>query len=303
MKKIYLIVKSTLLLMVLVGCMKSGNVYYNYDSMNINSASFDFIGVEHNKGLDYVFSNVLENNNYPTIDGVLKSADKYVYEVSPITSNSKDNRNDLFNSETRMLLKSSITSKSVIIDRFALTKKLTPAQYNMIEKLDQTFLIPNIDSQLNEIQYLKNEALNNLNNDEIVFVLSVLSVAEYSLTYWSSNKGEMWKDRIIQINNSRSTLLHTKVNSTNMLLEIKANRIDWHNVAVADVAAFIVGFPAGINVGVIVGGLTAGIATGGIGTGVGAVLGGVVGGSASGIAAAIGASSLVLASELIVDWF
>ena len=303
MKKITLIIKSTILLIVLVGCMKSGKVYNNYHSMNINSESFDFIGVEHNNGLDYVFSNVIENNNNPEFGDVLNSVDEYVYEVSPITRNSKDNRNDLFNSETRVLLKSSINSKSVIMDRAALMKKLTPAQFSMIEKLDQAFLMPNLESQLNEIKSLKNAALNTLNSDEIVFILSTLSVAENSLTYWSSSKGEMWKDRIMQISNYRGTQLPVKSNSTNLVLEIKANKIDWHNVAVVDVAAFIAGFPAGINVGVMVGGLTAGIATGGIGAGVGAVLGGVVGGSASGIAAAIGASSLVLASELIVDWF
>jgi hypothetical protein len=305
MKRNPVLIKCAIALVALFGCMKSSN--FNYSATinninNINSKSFDFIGVEHNRGLDYVFSNTLQNNN-PTFVDVLKSVDKYVFEVSPITSASKDNRDELFNSETRALLKSSITSRSIIIDRTALIKKLTPAQFSMIEKLDGAFSLPDVKLQLSEIKSLKEEAINTLNNEEIVFVLSTLSLAEYSLTYWSSSKGEIWKDRIMQISNSRSTYLHSKANSANVHLEIKANKINWHNIAAVDVAAFIAGFPAGINVGVIVGGLTVGIATGGIGAGVGAVLGGVVGGSASGIAAAIGASSLVLASELIVDWF
>ena len=303
MKRVNVFKKCLVALLALVGCMKSSNYYYSNTPININSKSFDFIGVEHNSGLDYVFSNTLQINNNPTFNDVLQSVDKYVYEVSPITNTSKDDRNDLFNSQTRTLLKSTITSRSVIVDRSALIKKLTPSQFIMIEKLDQAFVMKDIESQLNEIKSLKEEALNTLNDDEIVFVLSALSVAEHSLAYWSSSKGEMWKDRIIQISNSRNSNLHTKANSTSIDLEEKANKIDWHNVAVVDVAAFIAGFPAGVNVGAIVGGLTTGIATGGIAAGVGAVLGGVVGGSASGIAAAIGASSLVLASEFIVDWF
>ena len=155
MKKITLIIKSTIMLFVIAGCMKSGKVDYNYDSININSESFDFIGLEHNNGLDYVFSNVIENNNNPAFGDFLNSVDKYVYEVSPITKNSRDNRNDLFNSQTRELIKSSVKSKSVIIDRAALMKKLTPAQFSMIEKLDQAFLLPNIETQLNEIKFLK----------------------------------------------------------------------------------------------------------------------------------------------------
>ena len=295
------LIKGAIIIVALFGCMKSSNIYYSSATMNINSKSFDFIGVEHNNGLDYVFSNTLQNNNNPRFSDDLKSVDKYVYEVSPITSSSKDNRDELFNSETRALLKSSITSRSIIIDRTALIKKLTPAQFSMIEKLDGAFSLPDVELQLSEIKSLKEEAINTLNNDEIVFVLSSLSLAEYSLIYWSGSKGEMWKDRIMEISNSRQGSL--KINGENINMNVKSNKIDWHNVAVVDVGAFIAGFPAGVNVGVIVGGLTAGIASGGVAAGVGAVLGGIVGGTASGIATAISASAIVLAAEFIVDWF
>ena len=294
------LIKGVIVIVALFGCMKSSNIYYSAATMNINSKSFDFIGLEHNRGLDYVFSNTLQNNN-PTFDDVLKSVDKYVYEVSPITSASKDNRDELFNSETRALLKSSITSRSIIIDRTTLIKKLTPAQFSMIEKLDGAFSLSDVELQLSEIKSLKEEAISTLNNEEIVFVLSALSLAEYSLIYWSGSKGEMWKDRIMEISNSGQG--SSKINGENINMNVKSNKIDWHNVAVADVSAFIVGFPAGVNVGAIVGGLTAGIASGGVAAGIGAVLGGIVGGTASGIATAISASAIVLASEFIVDWF
>lgn len=301
MKRVPIIQKSIIALIVLFGCMKSSNIYYTSAIMNINSKSFDFIGVEHNNGLDYVFSNVLQNNNNPRFSDFLKSVDKFVYEVSPITNTSKDNWDGLFNSETKILLKATVITKSIIIDRTSLIKKLTPAQFKMIEKLDIVLEIPEIELQLNEINLLKDEAVNTLDNNEVVFVLSTLSLAEYSINYWSGSKGEMWKDRILQIRNSRQGSL--KTNGENINMNVKSNKIDWHNIAVADVSAFIVGFPAGVNVGAFIGGVTTGIASGGVAAGVGAVLGGIVGGTASGIATAISASSIVLAAEFIVDWF
>lgn len=303
MKKYSIILFSLAILIIHFSCNKYDTLNFYQDSSKITVSSFDFIGLEHNNGLDYVFSKTMEKSNNPTFNDVLKSVDTYVYEISIYTKGSEDNRNDLFNTKTKDLIKSSIATKSIIINREALLTKLTVNQFNLIEKLDRVFIIPNIDSQLKEIRYLKEVALNTLGKNEIVFVLSTLSLAEHSLIYWSSSKGELWMNRILQISNSKQAMLQTKFKGQSINNGIKTDKIDWHNVAVADVAAFIIGFPAGINAGAIVGGVTAGIASGGVAAGVGAVLGGVVGGSASGIASAISASSVVLAAEFIVDWF
>lgn len=303
MKKIYNNFIAISVFVILISCNKYETNKFEQGSLMISSTSFDFIGEEHNNGLDYVFSTTIAKNNSLTSDDVLNTVDRYVYEISPLFKGSTDNRNDLFNNETRSLLKSAVSSKSIIINRAFLLNKLTTNQFNFIEKLDMIFSITSIDLQLKEISSLKEEAISKLNDNEIAFVLSTLSLAESSLKYCSSDKGALWMNSILQIGNSRAAKLQTNISRENISNVIKSNKIDWHNVAVADVAAFLIGFPSGINAGAVIGGVTAGIASGGIAAGVGAILGGVVGGSASGLASAISASSVVLAAEIIVDWF
>jgi hypothetical protein len=166
---------------------------------------------------------------------------------------------------------------------------LTTKQYNYIERLDRlisTFNGHDLTDLLAKIKFLENESLINLNESEIVYFMSVTNLAKHSLDYWNSSKAEKWHSFIKNKRNSPFT-----------------EKVDWHNVAVADIAAFIVGFPAGVKIGALTGGLAAGIASGGITAGLGAVLGGFVGGTVSGLAAAASASAVALAAEVSADWF
>jgi len=302
-KGIYLSISAIVIITGFIYCNKSNNDVPSNQSIKISSTTFDFIGEAHNKGLDYVYSQTFENKSNTKLIDVLNATDKYIFEQSPLTKGSKDNRIRLFTSENLALLKASVASKLIILNRTELQKKLSPAQFSIIEKLDLIFLLPTYEERQQKIKDLKNEVIINLNNNEIVYILCTLSLAEYSMSYWNSEKGKQWKDRITQLYATGKTNIQIKTNGINKNQNIRANKIDWRNVAVADVAAFIYGFPAGINVGALVGGVTTGVATGGIGAGLGAVLGGLVGGTASGLASAISASAVVLATEFIVDMF
>ena len=252
-----------------------------------------------NKGLDYIYDNTFGKNKTTRLSDVLHAADKYVFEESPITNKSKDDRSKLFSAEHRAFLKVAVSTTSIITNRELLLKKLTPAQLGMIEKLDAAFSLPTYKEKQDRITDLSNEAIATLNENE---VLSSLSLAKHSLAYWEGAKGKQWNDRINQFY-STSNGIQVGMNGVGSNEHVQVNKIDWHNVAVADVAAFIIGFPGGVQVGALVGGITAGIASAGITAGLGAVLGGVVGGTASGLASAISASGIALAAEVAVDWF
>jgi len=283
-------------------CYKNKEQETRKEILKITSTTFDFIGEEHNKGLDFVYSQTFANKINSNYNDVLIAATKYVFDESPMSKFSKDNRMVLFTPEKRELIKAAVESKSIIINRFELQKKLTQNQFSIIEKLDMALSLPNYEEQLQKIKVLKNEALVSLNDNEIVYILCTLSLAEHSVNYWNSEKGIIWKNRIDQLIKSDNAYL-IKTNKVNEFQTTPVNKIDYHNVAVADVSAFMAGFPAGINTGALVGGLTAGIASAGITAGLGAVLGGLAGGTVSGLGTAITVSSIALAAEISVNFF
>lgn len=279
-------------IVTLVSCSKS--TQSEQAPIKLTATTFDFIGEEHNKGLDYVYSQTYGSNPKTTLDDVLKATDKYVFEISPITNKSKDDRSTLFTTESRNFIKSTVRSTSIISDRTLLLKKLTPAQFSIIEKLDAVFSLQTYEERQQKITDLTSDALVNLNDNEIVYILCTLSLAKHSVEYWNSSKGKLWMNRFITVN-------QVKTNGDNN--NVKVNKIDMHNVAVADIGAFLMSFPAGVKAGALVGGVTAGIASAGITAGLGAVLGGIAGGTAAGLSAAISASAVVMAAELAADFF
>lgn len=249
---------------------------------------FDRIGQAHNEGLDYVLEHMVNVNPNSSLQDVNQSAVEFVFNVNPETISSLDNRDLLNTSEHLSKITDIILARSIIAKREELIDKLTSKQLYFIDKLD-TILSSTLfqfEEGITQIRELEEHALEILNDDEIVYFLCVTNLARHSLEYWFSEKGLLWLEIIESGSN-----------------EPYAKGIDWRNVAVADVAAFIAGFPAGVNTGAIVGGLTAGIASAGITAGVGAVLGGIVGGTATGLASAITASSYVLAAEILLSWW
>lgn len=250
---------------------------------------FDRIGQAHNEGLDYVLEHTVGPNPNSSIQDVNQSAVEFVFDINPETTATPDNRNVLYTNDHISKITDIILARSIIANREELTDKLTSSQLYFIDKLDTIFSATSFqyEESISLIRELEEQALEALNDDEIVYFLCVTNLARHSLEYWFSEKGLLWLDVINGGSNDPQPQA----------------RIDWRNVAIADVAAFIAGFPAGVNTGAIVGGLTAGMASAGITAGVGAVLGGIVGGTATGLASAISASGYVLAAEIILSWW
>jgi hypothetical protein len=270
--------------------------------IELTGQSFNFIGEAHNKALDYIFEKTFSVNPNTSYADVIKSVDEYVFEINPETKRSKDDRSFLQSQEFKQNVTSAIHATSLLDDNLNLKSKLTPAQFEMVRKLDAIFSEESYEKRIKQIENLEAEAIHKLNDNEIVYILAVTNLAKHSMEYWNSEKGQLWLTKIK--GNLSVSVNNTAVNS------IPENRkalfsgdINWRDVAKADVIAFGVGFPAGVQVGALVGGVTAGIASGGITAGLGAVLGGIVGGTASGLATAIAASGLALAAEVITSWF
>lgn len=244
----------------------------NLDETNkiiLSTETFNFIGESHNEGLDYVFSNTFAINPKTNFEDVNKATIDYLYKINPSTKLTSEDKNKFFTNSHKDLIKDAVFSNSIIIDSFKLLQVVTPNQFAFLKQIDH-FVTNNsleFDERISGLKKLEIEAIKNLNDNEIVYILCVSNLARHSLSYWNSGKGSLWSQKIAQNNDLRgaSTL----------------RAIDWHDIAVADVAAFIVGFPLGVNVGMVVGGVTAGIASAGITAGLGAVLGGVAGGTAN----------------------
>lgn len=295
MKNVFSLLKPLLLIffvpIAFLGCQKSIKTQHVLENIKLNADNFDFFGTTHNDALDYIYDNTFAINPNTNFNDVKNACSDYLYRVNPQTKISNDDKTIFNKAEFKNLIKSAVNSNSIFIDSVQLIKRLTVPQYNMIRRLDQLITSTSLtfENRIAEIRKLEDEAINTLNDNEIVYFLCTSNLSRHSLAYWNSEKGKRWIETINKNYNNNATTYSAS--------------IDWHNVAVADVAAFAVGFPAGVNVGMIAGGLTAGIASAGITAGVGAALGGIVGGSVSGLATAISASAVTLAAEAVVSWF
>jgi hypothetical protein len=192
-------------------------------------------------------------------------------------------------STTKQNIWKAVYSKSIISDEILLKQKLSVNQFLYLKELDvliSSFKGDDLSGLISKLKVVEDKAINTLSENEIVYILDVSNLAKHSLTYWNSKKANKWY-----------TYFRNRGNNN------IAAKLDYHNVAVTDIAAFAVGFPAGINVGMLVGGLTAGIASGGITAGLGAVLGGFAGGTVSGLASAASASAIILGAEMAANWF
>lgn len=208
---------------------------------------------------------------------------------------SKDDKLQFNTKDFKNLIQKATEANSIVLSENNLDKKLTLKQAKFIRQLNSelTNTTRTYDIIVANIIQLEQSAIKELDESEVVYALCVSSVAKHSIEYWNTEQGEKW---FKHFNKSFQPIGTFRSN-------MKMAKIDWHNVAVADVLGFGAGFPSGVTVGMVAGGLAAGVATGGTAAGIGAVLGGLVGGSATGLAAAVTASSATLVAEAVVSWF
>lgn len=138
---------------------------------------------------------------------------------------------------------------------------------------------------ISNINNLEIYAQSEYNEDEKVIILSALSVAKYSLTYWHDNLNNWLQIPYIQ----------KVISETNGK---RIQDINWKDVAKADVVGAIAGGVGGAAVGAIWGAV-AGAAAGGIGAIPGAIAGALVGAARGAIGGAITASVGVAVKQLL----
>lgn len=297
MKFIKFLLSAIIITPCFIGCQKSADNAFiqKAEKIELTPNTFDFVGQSHNDGLDYVFDNTFKNNINSKYNDVKNASVKYVFDVNESTKYSKDDKSLFAAQEFKELIKKATSASSINLNESGLKHSLTEKQLQFINLLniDLTKTSHTYDVIIRNIEGLEKSAIKELGKNEIVYVLCVSSVAKHSIEDWNTSKGEKWFKKFNKPFQPIGTF-----NSNNL-----AAKIDWHNVAVADVLGFGTGFPSGVTVGMVAGGLAVGVATGGAGAGIGAVLGGLVGGTATGLAAAVTASAATLAAEWVVSWF
>jgi hypothetical protein len=181
-----------------VSCEKE-EVYKNQDSVESESISkkFDFIGEEHNKGLDQIFNEVKKQkkldksfirNEKKLNDLAVNTLKKYYSKNESLVVNNYTEKliTDCFNKADLSHLKSSE-------DEISLEDVYSKLSEDCISILEELNLISlnnesDIDVLIDQIIILENNALDVLEDEkELQLFLASTSVAKSTLTYWSEN--------------------------------------------------------------------------------------------------------------------
>lgn len=228
---------------------------------NLNDDS-DVLTCARNSGIDYLDENL--NLNWGGI-----TTDEYNSMFNFITTNVFD--------ETKLW------TPSVDPD-------LTTTQKSILNQLN--FIIDNgtdLATIVSDITALEIYAASICNDDEIVVIMSGLSVARHSLTYWHNNLTK-WQQLPYLQKVDRGTG------------GAKILDINWKRAAKADIAGAIAGGCGGAVAGAI-SGAVAGAAAGGIGAVPGAVAGAMSGAAAGAISGAIAGTVGSIMMDLLDDWW
>jgi hypothetical protein len=146
----------------------------------------------------------------------------------------------------------------------------------------------NLGEIVGDITVLETYAQSVCNDDEIVVIMSGLSVARHSLAYWHDNLAKWQQLPYLQKMDRGS-------NGARILA------INWQSAAKADIAGAIGGGVAGALLGGIAGAIS-GAAAGGVGAIPGAVAGAMVGARVGAVGAAIAATVGDVCMQIMNDW-
>lgn len=249
---------------------------------------FDFFGEAHNTCLDTVFSRTFLLNPNTTYQEVMQTCNEYCFQEHPIISQTIGDISNEFGEVNDNIIMVAINANSIIDLQNLYESKISFDQVQALQDLDKIInnnlefesLIENIESFEQNIRFT-------LIDEDIPFIFLATSLAKKSFTYWHSPRGQQWYD-ILKNNSSLPNF---------------PEAVDWHNVAVADIAGFLAGFCGGAVTGAQIGAVALGIETGGLGALPGAIIGAGIGGSATGLVSATKASACTLAAEMILDSF
>lgn len=255
--------------------------------MVLTPETFDVVGKTHNQALDYIYDNVFVKSKTIKYEDVNEASIDFIFNVNEDTKNTKDNPDLLRTSQQKNYIQEIVENpENKTFNQLLEKNNLSVNQKRYIALLETEVKNKNISftQKIQNIKGIEKNAISELSDNEIVYILCVTSVAKNSIEYWNTT-GKKWFEKY----NEKSIL--------------SRGGIDWEAVAVADILAFGGGFPAGVTTGMVAGGLALGVSTAGIGAGIGAVLGGLVGGTATGLAAAAGASASTAIAYQVKSFF
>jgi len=169
--------------------------------------NYDQIGIEHNKGLDYVFESLKKQKQ----DGI--NPDELKTYLNIVESSSEEYINGSsynVSAEQKVIIKKGISNKSQAIKNYSTARiKSSDYIYNQILGDTDSLLIDNQRSSIKEIltvvvdqnleleetlaqlSTIEKNASDKFDESELPVILSVISVAKYSVTYWNEN-GDKW---------------------------------------------------------------------------------------------------------------
>lgn len=264
------------------------------EKLELTTETFNVIGETHNNALDYIYDEHISNIHNIKYEDINNSSIYFMFNLDQNMKLTSDNPEGLNSTEHKAKAKfivenSELLSMSDIILKYN-TISLNQKKY--IDLLDIAVKNSSLEYHevISNIELIEKNAILELRDDEIVYFLCVSSVAKHSIEYWNTSRGQKWFNAY--------NLPFTPIGTFNSNPQAKIN---WRNVAIADIIGFAGAFPAGITTGMVAGGLAAGVASGGTLAAVGAVLGGLVGGTCTGLAGAAAASALRIAAEQIAS--
>ena len=273
MKKIFLIVISIATL-IFIGCSLDDSSRNNSITFNNNVKSskvlsnnnnpYDYIGVKHNEGMDFILQKLiqLENNNtIISIDSLNIFISKQInsFCLENVYSFNLFDQKDFFKTEQINLVFNNLLIGIDIIDTLATLNELNLIQKNYISSISSIFrnsdTISSIECSLISMNIdLSNNDL--LTEDEKIIIYGATSVGIYSLKYWETYI-ELWY-----------STLGSLLSNNDFDIEVSYDEI--LGIGGDDVSGMIGGAVAGG----IIGGLP-GIIPGGIGGGVAASITGI----------------------------
>jgi hypothetical protein len=167
---------------------------------------YELIGVEHNKGLDYVFEKLKKENadkgttlrSSSDLSFLIKKASINFTLESEFGKGLEYNQMEGFlNSFGEIELRSGNTKNSGGIISVLGKVELTPLQIHYINQLDDILSKYEHGDIQSTIEYIKNfeaEIIKTGSPDDLQILLSTTSVARYSLQYWLENHDKWMSD-------------------------------------------------------------------------------------------------------------
>lgn len=164
-------------------------------SLNKDLSTYSNLGIQHNRRLDSIYD-ILKSKQNPA--NSLDVVDSLVVESNHNNKLSDNFQNSLdsMSHSQKNFYKSSLAKKvptaNLIPTKLysdAETSKLTPGQLKYLDQLNAIIRTknPSIDQILKSISSIEQQAIVELDDQEIVVVLSTTSIAKSTMQYWHDN--------------------------------------------------------------------------------------------------------------------